>query len=88
MYVYIYMYTHMYRYTSYSFLYSFVYLFLIILGGQTPNKFPESSRLPFHFPLSLLLELGDFVVSSQQLLVAAGLDHVVLVRNLLQLRLP
>ena len=81
-YIYIYecMYTYICRYTSYSFLYSFVYLFLIILGGQPPKKIPPN--LPGSLstsPCFLLLELGDFVVSSQQLLVAAGLDHVVLV---------
>ena len=35
----------------------------------------------------LLLKLGDFVVGSQELLVTCGLDHVVIVRNLLQLGL-
>mmetsp|Transcript_53565 Transcript_53565/g.117095 ORF Transcript_53565/g.117095 Transcript_53565/m.117095 type:complete len:218 (+) Transcript_53565:1803-2456(+) len=56
------------------------------LCGEIPLSLFELPGLGLSIS-KLLLKLGDFVVGSQELLVACGLDHVVVVRNLLQLGL-
>ena len=72
-----------YLYISISYLFICFSSFLVV---ETP-KFRQFSRPPFHWRFLSSLKLGDFVVGSQELLVACGLDHVVVVRNLLQLGL-
>lgn len=74
-----------YLYISISYL--FIYLFISHHFWWLKPQISSIFQAPFPLALFVLLKLGDFVVGSQELLVARGLDHVVVVRNLLQLGL-